>query len=51
MNGVVNVSAGTVDSLLVVITNNAFTPSPATINPGGYVRCINNGSTHSVTRP
>ena len=51
MAGVVNVSTGTVDSLLVTITNNAFSPTPAAINPGGYVRWINNGSTHSVTRP
>ena len=51
MAGVVNVSTGTVDSMLVTITNNAFNPTPAAINPGGHVRWINNGSTHSVTRP
>ena len=51
MTGSVHVATGHTDSVVVTITNNLFTPSTALVNPGGYVRWINQGSTHSVTRP
>jgi plastocyanin len=51
MTGSVHVATGHTDSAVVTITNNAFNPSPALVNPGGYVRWLNQGSTHSVTRP
>jgi plastocyanin len=50
MNGQVIVVNGSADSMLVTIgPGNAFNPTPATVKPGGYVRWINAGSTHTVT--
>jgi plastocyanin len=52
MNGAVDVSASSAnDSVLVAIGNNFFNPSPASVKPGGYVRWMNGGVTHTVTRP
>ena len=50
MTGVVNVAASGVDSPNVSITNNAFGAAP-TVKTGSYVKWVNNGSTHTVTRP
>jgi plastocyanin len=50
MTGVVNVATGGADSFIVAITNNAFAAA-SPIKPGGYVKWVNGGSTHSVTRP
>ena len=51
MAGTVNVSVGAGDSAFVEIRNNFFTPTPASVKPGGKVRWLNAGSTHTVTRP
>jgi plastocyanin len=52
MTGTVNVSVGAGDSVLVQIgPGNVFSPTPASVKPGGYVRWFNTGATHTVTRP
>jgi len=50
MSGTVNVTVGAGDTALVEIRNNFFTPTPASIKPGGHVRWHNFGSTHTVSR-
>jgi len=50
MTGAVNVATGGVDSVIVSITNFAFSAA-SPIKPGGLVRWENHGTTHSVTRP
>ncbi|HUK64232.1 MAG TPA: hypothetical protein VLV15_12890, partial [Dongiaceae bacterium] len=52
MAGTVNVSAGSAnDSVLVTIGSGGNNYSPATVDvkPGGHVRWINVGVTHTVT--
>ena len=49
MAGQVIVVNGSPMSASVSITNNTYTPSPATVAPGGTVTWTNNGSTHTVT--
>jgi plastocyanin len=49
MNGQVIVVNGSADSAVVQINNNSFSPTPASVKPGGYVRWFNNGSAHTVT--
>jgi plastocyanin len=51
MAGTVNVAASGVDSPLVQIQNNFFNPSAVTVKTGGYVKWVDIGTTHSVTRP
>jgi len=52
MAGQVIVLGGSLtDSVLVTIADNNYTPTPATVKPGGSVRWINSGSTHTVTSP
>jgi plastocyanin len=55
MTGTATVAAGGADSAVITITGvNAF-PAPGVgsfpIHAGGYVRWINNGTTHTVSRP
>ena len=47
----VTVAPAGVDSPLVTITNNQFNPNPVTVKTGSYVRWLNQGSTHTVSRP
>ncbi len=49
MAGQVIVVNGAADSALVTIANNTYTPDVASVRPGGSVRWINSGSTHTVT--
>lgn len=49
MSGQVIVVGGSPMTAAVTITNNTYTPSPATVAPGGTVTWTNNGSTHTVT--
>jgi plastocyanin len=52
MAGTVNVNAGSAnDSILVTVGSggNVYSPATVDVKPGGYVRWINAGVTHTVT--
>lgn len=51
MNGTVVVSSAGVDSPVVNVTNNQFTPSPVNVKTGSYVKWTNTQGMHNVTRP
>lgn len=51
MRGTVTVATGGADSVSVPIADFAFgTPSSPSVKVGGYVKWVNGGSTHTVTR-
>jgi len=51
MTGTVVVSAAGVDSPVVNVTSNQFTPSTVTVKTGSYVKWTNTQGVHTVTRP
>ncbi len=48
MSGSVQVGASGADSVTVNIGDNFFTPSPAQVKPGGYVKWVATGGNHGV---
>jgi plastocyanin len=54
MSGTIKVDdTSTTDSIVVMLGggSNVFNPVTTTIKTGGYVRWVNSGGTHNVTRP
>jgi plastocyanin len=51
MAGQVIVVNGAADSAFVAIGDNFYNPTPVSVKPGGTVRWLNGGTTHTVTSP
>ena len=51
MNGTVVVSSAGLDSPVVNVTNNVFTPATVNVKTGSYVKWTNTQGVHTVTRP
>ncbi len=51
MAGTVNVAASGVDSPQVTIQNNFFNPGTVSVKTGSYVKWVDIGVTHTVSRP
>ena len=51
MRGTVHVVAGAADSPSVAVGSNFYNPATVSVKPGGYVKWVASGSTHSVTTP
>lgn len=50
MRGTIQVAAGMAESSEVTVTDNQFIPSAQHVRPGGYIKWIATGGSHTVTR-